>query len=266
MPRRAGVLTAVAAAGVLGVAGPAAADVTVTPPSAPGGSGQNVTFRVTNTDKTPITRVKVVLPKDTPVAEVYPLSVNDWAPQIENMTLGTPLTSVHSGTPVTETAASITWIAVRGKELAPGKSADLGVALGPLPQNVSRMTFQVVPTYANNAQGAPLPAATLALTPAEPGQETGHAHGGSGTASGTDATDAATIAALAEAADGGSGIWSIAGWVLAGLGVAAAAVMTIRNRRPGSTEKEDTEAEKKELVAAGPKVTAWSYRDAPDES
>ena len=106
IPRRAGVLAAAITAGVLGMAAPAMADVSIDPPSAPQGSGANVHFKVTNTGPSPITRVKLVLPADTPVAEVFPLSVDNWAPQITPLKLSTPLTSIHAGTPVTETAAA----------------------------------------------------------------------------------------------------------------------------------------------------------------
>jgi uncharacterized protein YcnI len=112
IPRRAGVLAAAITAGVLGMAAPAMADVSIDPPSAPQGSGANVHFKVTNTGQSPITRVKLIMPADTPVAEVFPLSVDNWAPQITPLKLSTPLTSIHAGTPVTETAAAITWIAV----------------------------------------------------------------------------------------------------------------------------------------------------------
>ena len=258
-------------AAVLGAAAPAAADVTVEPPSAPQGSGANVTFRVTNTAPKAITKVRVVLPKDTPIAEVFPLSVPDWAPQIENMKLAKPLTSVHGGAPVTETAAAITWIAMPGKALAPGKSADVAVALGPLPM-VSQMRFVVEPTYADGKPGPALPAATLTLTPAAEGQQApahaGTSHGGGAT--GADPDEARYAELVAQAEQGGS-FWSVAGWIVAALAGAAAVVAVLRGRRRGEPEPEadpddepdSTEPEAGEPVGAGAKVTSWSYRDGP---
>ncbi|MEV8503410.1 DUF1775 domain-containing protein [Actinoplanes sp. NPDC051475] len=260
--RRAGVLAATVAAGVLGIAAPAAADVTVSPPSVPQGSGQNLSFRVTNTARSPITRVKLVLPTDLPVAEVYPLSVPDWAPQIQGRKLETPLPSIHDGTPVTETTGSITWIAMPGKALPPGKSADLTVAIGPMPSTGASMSFTVQPTYADPAKGAPMPPVALALTPGD--GTTGHS-GHGGTTTDTDA-DAATFAALAEAADKGPGFWTIAGWVVAALAVAGAAIAILRSRRRPAAGAPPAEEENKQLVAAGaPRVTAWSYKDGPEE-
>ena len=263
--RRAGVLAAVVAAGVVGTAGPALADVTISPPSAPQGSGQNVHLAVKNTSTSPITKVKLVMPADTPVAEVFPLSVDDWAPQIEMTTLDTPLTSIHGGDPVTQTAASITWIAVAGP-LKPGRSADLAVALGPLPTTGS-MTFTVVPTYADGKVGPAMPPATMRLTPAQPGQAA-PAHGGHGTSGGS-ADDAAFAAVVADA-DDGPGFWSIAGWVVAGLALACAAALLLRGRRdPEEADAQDEPAdgdepaEAKEPVATGARITPWSYRDGP---
>ena len=267
--RRAGVLAATVAAGVLGLAAPAAADVTVSPPGVPQGSGQNLAFTVTNTGASPITRVKLVLPPELPVAEVYPLSVDDWAPQIEQKKLDAPLNAIHGGQPVTETAASITWIAMPGKALPPGRSADLTVAMGPMPTTSTTMSFAVQPTYADPAKGKPMPPVALSLTPAAPGQEAA-GHHGTTTTGGTSDADAATFAALAEAADDGPGFWTIAGWVVAALATAAGVVAVLRSRRRPAAEAPDAgpdgATEEKELATAGsgkPRVTAWSYRDGP---
>jgi hypothetical protein len=268
IPRRAGVLAATVTAGVLGMACPAMADVTVDPPSAPQGSGANVHFKVTNTAQSAITKVKLVMPADTPVAEVFPLSVDNWAPLITNRKLATPLTSIHGGTPVTETAASITWIAVKGKAIAPGQSADLAVALGPLP-TTSQIRFTVEPTYADGKTGPAMPPAMLTLTPAAAGQEaTGHSgHSGTGSTSGDSSADDAAFAAVVSQAEQGPGFWTIAGWVVAALAVAGAVVMMLRGRRrsaPSDTADEpDEPADDQEPVAAGTRVTAWSYKDGP---
>ena len=268
--RRAGVLAAAVAAGVFCAASPAAADVTVSPPSAPQGSGINVTFKVTNTAQSAITKIKLLLPADLPVAEVYPLSVDDWAPQITNRSLDTPLTSIHGGTPVTETASDITWTAMPGKALTPGKSTDLLVAMGPLPSS-AQMSFTLQPTYADPAKGVPLPPALLTLTPAVPGQAaaTHSEHSGTAATSTDDGTDAATFAALIDANDG-PGFWTIAGWVVAALVAAAGAVAFLRSRRrpaAPATEPDAAEPQDKELVGAAkaPRVTAWSYQDSPEE-
>jgi hypothetical protein len=236
MARRAGVLAVAALAGVLGAAGPAAADVVVNPASAPQGSGANLTFRVTNTGRSPITRVQLILPPDTPVAEVYPLSVDDWAPQITQRELRHPLTTIHSGTPVTETARDISWIAVPGRSIAPGRHADLGIALGPLP-TVSRMSFQVRATYAGGGAGPSMPPAVLTLTPAAGGRAPVHG-GHAATAAGGDAALPAVVAQ----ADSGRRWWSIAGWTGVALLAIGMLVAVRRSRR----------------------ASFWRYRDPPE--
>lgn len=268
IPHRAGVLAAAITAGVLGTAAPAMADVSIDPPSAPRGSGANVHFKVTNTGQSPITRVKLIMPADTPVAEVFPLSVDNWAPQITPLKLSTPLTSIHAGTPVTETAAAITWIAVNGKSIAPGGSADLAVALGPLPLT-SAMTFQLEPTYASGT-GPALPPALLTLTEAAPGAATGHTtHDGTGSEPAAGSEDAAFAAVVAQA-EQGPGFWSIAGWVVAALAVAGAVLAVLRGRHRATesgddepdddgTEDDEAAGEDKEPVTAGGKASNWRY-------
>jgi hypothetical protein len=273
--RRAGVLTAAAAAAVLGTAAPALADATVSPSSAVQGSGENLTFRVTNTEQSAITRVKLLLPADAPIAEVYPLSVDDWAPLITNRKLQTPLATIHGGTPATETAADITWIAMPGKSLAPGKSADLSVAVGPLP-TLSQMQFTIQATYANGTAGAAMPPVTLSLTPATAEQQAaahaGH-DAGTGTTADTSSADDSAFAAVV-AADQGPSLWSIAGWVFAALAGAGAIVAVLRGRRrsAGAEEAEPTtekpeQDETKEPVGAGAgkiRLSSWRYQDGPE--
>ena len=254
--RRVGVLAAAVATGVLCAASPAAADVTVSPPSAPQGSGVNVTFTVTNTARSAITKVKLLLPAELPVAEAYPLSVDDWAPLITNKSLAAPMDGIH-GEAITETAADITWTAMPGRALAPGKSTDLTVAMGPMPAS-AQMSFTLQPTYADPAKGAPMPPVVLTLTPAAPGQAPTHG-GHSGTTGTTDA-DAATFAALIDASDDGPGFWTSAGWVVAALASAAGVIALLRaRRRPVAAE--EPEAEEKELVGATSKNSNWRYQE-----
>jgi hypothetical protein len=267
LARRAGLPAAAAVLGVLAAA-PAFADVTVSPTTAVQGSGQNLTFHVTNTGTQPLHTVTLKLPDDTPVAEVYPLSVDDWAPKIEMRTLATPLATIHGGTPATETAKSITWLAVGGHDLKPGASADLPVAIGPLP-TLSTMQFTVVSTYANGQAGPAMPPAQLALTPDTTGQvAAGHAaHGGGAEAAqaadtGTTAEDAQFAAAVADATRGPS-IWSILGWVVAAGALIAGIVLMLRGRHRAA---EDDEPEDEDEGTPMTGSSAGPDGEADDES
>ncbi|RSM42179.1 hypothetical protein DMB66_55025 [Actinoplanes sp. ATCC 53533] len=305
--RRVSVLALAAAAGSLFVGSPALADASVNPASAPQQSGVNLTFRVTNTSlSAPITKVKVSLPVDMAVAEVYPLSVPDWAPQITQKRLAKPITTMTMGTPVSEVTSAITWTAVPGKTIAPGKSADLRVALGPLP-TTSTMSFLVEPTYAGGEAGPTIPPTVLRLTAPVPGQQPA-AQGHGGATSGTDtasAAEQAQFARLVADATAAPSPWTFAGWILAALCAAAAGVMVLRSRRrpaaaapatggpaattapagdpstaataatdtseaDGSTDLDGGDGSSRDPVtssATKTKITAWAYRDGPrDES
>jgi hypothetical protein len=74
---------------------------------------------------------------------------------------------------------------------------------------------------------------------------------------------------VAAQADEGPGFWSIAGWVVAGLALAGAAWLLLRGRREtGDEEPADGPADgdepADEPVAAGARITNWSYRDGPE--
>jgi hypothetical protein len=255
-------MTAVTAVGVLFAAGPAMADVTVNPASAPQGSGANLSFHVTNDGAAPISEVTLKIPADTPVAEVYPLSVDDWAPKITYQKLQVPLTTIHGGTPATEAAEAITWIAVNGTTIQPGQSADLTVAIGPMPA-LSTMRFMIETRYADGKTGPVMPA-TMALTPSNGGLPVSH-HGGTVTTeSDTTAAEEAVFAAFVSDAQQEDTSWlSISGWIVAALALAGAGWTMLRNRhRAAEDEKEPAEDEKepvedeKEPVGAG----RWSYK------
>jgi hypothetical protein len=170
--------------------------------------------------------------------------VDDWAPQITQQKLTHPLTTIHGGTPVTETAKDITWIAMPGKAIAPGGHADLSIALGPLP-TVSRMSFEMQATYADGKAGPAIPPVVLALTPAVAGQAPAHGHAGTATAG----SDDAAFAAAAASADRGPSWWSIAGWIAAALLAAGMVVAYLRSRRRGE-DPTDTNAEETNTPAS----------------
>jgi hypothetical protein len=265
--RRAGVPAVAAVIGAL-VAAPAFADVAVSPTTAVQGSGENLTFHVTNTGTGPLRTVTLRLPDDTPVAEVYPLSVDDWAPKIEMKTLATPLATIHGGTPATETTKAITWLAMPGHQLAPGKSADLSVAIGPLP-TLSTMQFTIASTYADGSPGPVVPPVSLTLTPGTPGQvAAGHDHAATPTAepagdtAASDEENAAFASAIADATRGPS-IWSIGGWVLAGLALLAGAIYFLRGRHRAEEDDEpDDEDEAHKAPAASAEPAGAKDEDA----
>jgi uncharacterized protein YcnI len=234
---RAAVVTlGAAAAGVLAFAAPAAADVAVTPSEAPKGGAAELAFSVPE-ERTGAytTKVELVAPEATPIAEIYPMSVDGWAPMITTRKLDQPIELIH-GTRTTEVPASIIWTRVGDAPAGPAEPTALTVSLGPMPQS-DRVTFTLVQTYSDGtvvrwtdqpADGAqaknPAPAVTLVdqAPGGDPQGADGHGADGHG-ASGHSAADAAAADAVPAAhtdTAGGNGTYGILG---AGLVVGLAA-------------------------------------------
>jgi uncharacterized protein YcnI len=200
-----------AALGAVMFAGPASAHVTVDPTQATQGDSANMTFRVYNENgAASTTKVEVYLPEATPVAEVYPLSIPDWAPTITMRTLSQPVTT-HHGTQITEAVSVITWTPMPGKEIKPGQAQQFPIALGPLP-DVDRLAFTVQQSYSDgtvvrSGAGSKETSPTITLVPATDAQQ-------AGTGSGNDAANPQP--ATNNGTGGGTRTLSLAGAALAG--------------------------------------------------
>jgi uncharacterized protein YcnI len=149
----AAVVLGAAAVGTLALATPAAAqpaaaDVTVTPSEATRGAPAELAFHVPpeRAGGYP-TQIELDAPEATPIAEIYPMSVDDWAPRIATRQLTRPVELIH-GTTTIEVVSAITWIRVADAPADPGKPIELRVSLGPMPQ-ADRVVFTVVQTYSD---------------------------------------------------------------------------------------------------------------------
>jgi uncharacterized protein YcnI len=128
--------------------GVAAADVTVTPSTGAQGSALKLVFTVSeNRPPAHTVKVELRLPQATPVAEVYPLSVPDWAPRIITRELDRPIRTLHGGG-TTQVVSSITWIRVKPPSAGATSSSELPLSLGPLP-TTDRLVFTVIQTYSD---------------------------------------------------------------------------------------------------------------------
>lgn len=244
--RRAGLVLAAAVAGALAWPGAAlAADVTTTPTQANQGDAVEVTFVVPEERPGAHTeKIEVKLPPDAPIGEVYPLSVDGWAPLITSRDLDAPVAGIHAPSVTTVTAA-VVWTRAAGKP-QPGP-ARLALAMGPLPQT-DRMSFEVVQTYSDGTvvrwadpAGGAHPAPTLALLPAAPGAATGHGHGGPDAAPAAGGDEAA---ADPGAADGGpSADVLLGGGLLIGLGGGALVGWAVSRGRHRAEPADDVESD-----------------------
>jgi uncharacterized protein YcnI len=204
-----------AIAGTFAFAAPAAADVNVSPQQLARGGGAELTFTIP--EERPgayTTKVELDLPESTPVAEMYALSVDAWAPDTVMRKLDHPLDLIHGSSATNEVPASMTWTYVADAPPATPKPFDLRVALGPMPQ-ADQMAFTLVQTYSDgtvvryadapgaNGEKADHPAAVVKLSGDAPaGAVHGDEHGGD-PASGDDTTP---VAQTAKTDDGGYGV------------------------------------------------------------
>ncbi|MET7947829.1 DUF1775 domain-containing protein [Micromonospora sp. NPDC005324] len=277
--RRIVAATAVTAAGLLLWPGTAyAADVTTTPTEARQGDAVRLEFSVPEERAgTKTNQIEVRLPADAPIAEVYPMSVNGWAPRISSRTLDKPVAGIHSSGVSTVTTA-VTWVRVGASDPGPAR---LALSMGPMPQ-AERLTFEVVQTYADgtvvrwaDATG-PHRAPALTLLPAAPGAAGPAAHGGhAGPAAGAPpAADNGVDAAppgRSGGADEGSADRMLAAGLLAGLGGGAAIgwlVSRWRRRDPGEAAAlaevtgDPDEAEKRDEAATLAEITGRADKTA----
>ncbi|HSA53621.1 MAG TPA: YcnI family protein [Yinghuangia sp.] len=240
--RRATVLAAVSAAGVLGLAAPASAHVTVQPGQAEQGGYAAVSFRVPNENDTAgTTKLEVTLPEDKPLTSVRTRPLAGWTATIEKRPLATPITS--HGRQITEAVSKVTWTANPGVRINPGQFEDFEVSMGQLPTDTDTLIFKALQSYDNgevvrwidlpNPDGSEpdKPAPTLKLVPASD-TESGASPAPSGSAGADPAAGQVTVSAASEdTSDSTARTLGIAGLVVGVLGLAVGAFGIIRGSR-----------------------------------
>jgi len=219
--RRIATVSAIAAAGVLLLAGPASAHVTVQPSTAvKGASDQTFSFRVPNEkDNASTTELQVYFPTATPIASVLVAPTPGWKATITNVKLATPIQTDDGA--ITDAVSEITWT---GGSIAPGYYQDFTVDMGQLPSNTGSLTFKALQTYSdgtivrwiqNEVPGQPEPA-----NPAPVLTLTNAAGSGSGTSTPPPAPTKATAAATSSDSDTTARVLGGIGVVIGLLGVA----------------------------------------------
>lgn len=144
--RRLAVPAALAAGGVLLVAGPASAHVTVQPGQAAAGSADQVfAFRVPNESDTASTvKVDVFFPSDHPIASALVGTVPGWSSEVRTTKLAQPIQTDDGQ--VTEAVSEIVWT---GGKIAPGQYQDFTVDFGQLPKDAKQLVFKTLQTYSD---------------------------------------------------------------------------------------------------------------------
>lgn len=236
--RRAAVVTALAAAGVLTTAGAAFAHVTVHPGSYPKGATDGVlTFRVPNEEDTAATtKVQVFLPTDHPVLGVLVTPQDGWTAQVTTTKLKTPV-KTDDGT-ITDAVSEITWT---GGRIRHGQYQDFDVAFGQLPDDTDQLSFKTLQTYsdgnvvrwieqpqkAGDEPDNPAPVLQLTAKGSAEGSEPAAAATSSAPAGDKAGTTTVKSASSADSTARGLGI---AGLVVGVLGLAAAGFAIARGR------------------------------------
>jgi uncharacterized protein YcnI len=145
--RTVAVTTFAVLAGILLLAGPASAHVTVSAPGAtPGGGDQQITFRVPVEEDSATVGVTVAFPLNEPIASVDVVPVAGWTNTEKTVKLKKPIKTDDG--PITDAVSQVTWKAQPGQGLQPGEAGLFNVLAGQLPDAHS-ITFKAVQTYAN---------------------------------------------------------------------------------------------------------------------
>jgi uncharacterized protein YcnI len=210
------------------------ADVSVDPNVAPRGGAAELTFRIT--EERPganTTSVQLIPPTDTPIAEVYPMSVAGWAPITATKKLPKPVELIH-GAQTTSIVTSVTW--KRSTSAPEASEVLLTVSLGPMPET-DRTTFTIVQTYSDGTvvrwgEGSS-PGAVVNLVTAPEAAAGGH-HSDS-TQPQADAAE--EVIAVEEESSGQPWLlWVLGGALLLGLAFAAEGFVLFEfDRRPQPT-------------------------------
>ena len=130
--------------GLLALAEPAAARVSIVPGAVKGGGTETFAVRLANERQdTSSNRFELVFPKDIPISSVEVVPVEGWTATVHQRRLARPVEV--DGQVVREVAASIVW---EGDRVGPGQYEQFLVTLGPLPRD-GVLAFAATQTYTN---------------------------------------------------------------------------------------------------------------------
>lgn len=234
--------------GLIALGPAAAADVNLSPAQAEQGGAAALTLEVRNDRPGVFTKkVEVQFPQETPIAEIYPVSVDNWAPLATSREASEPLQGIHSSEVTTITSA-ITWIRADDAPKAP-EVEKLNLELGPMPQ-VDNLTLTVIQTYSDGkTQRWSGPTAASAGVAAGPGTVL-HLVPAAAAATEAPSEEAAAPAASGEGRTGAQ-LGLIGAGIVAGVLISALAVVTIGSKsRSRADHSSDSESEEKEDVVA----------------
>jgi uncharacterized protein YcnI len=137
-----------AAAMLVGLAGPASAHVTIDPGSAPQGGEITLGFRVPNEMAAAnVTQVQIAFPTDHPLLGVETEPIAGWMSKVTEVKLNPPVQTDDG--PVSQAASQITWTAASGGGTGPGQFQEFRVLVQRLPSNIDQVAFPTIQTYSD---------------------------------------------------------------------------------------------------------------------
>ena len=144
---RAGIVTAVGAGVVLGLAGTAFAHVTVSPDTAPKGGDATVALQVPNEkDNANTVGLEIDLPVDKPIAAVDTQPIAGWTAVSTTSKLATPIKSDDGD--VTQAVTKVVWTAGPGGGIKPGQFQQFFISLDSLP-DAGSIEIKALQTYSD---------------------------------------------------------------------------------------------------------------------
>ncbi|MFI9204138.1 YcnI family protein [Streptomyces sp. NPDC053048] len=239
---RTSLVAALAAGGVLLLAGPASAHVSVQPGTAEKGGYSTIAIKVPN-EKDDASTVKLELSLDPkhPLVSVMPQAVPGWEVKVEKTKLDKPV-QMHGKT-INEAVSKVTW---SGGKIEPGQFQQFPLSVGKLPTDADELVFKALQTYSDDdvvrwidaskpgGHEAEHPAPVLKLIDkaAAPGsKDAADAKGDKGTEAEAAAATTETSADAGGGSDTTARVLGVAGIVA---GVAGVAFGVLAGRRRGS--------------------------------
>ena len=221
--------------------GVAKAHVTVQPPEITQGSYTKLTFRVPNElPDASTTGLRVQLPPDSPFASVSVKPKTGWTVTTTDANLATPTTN-DDGETVSTYVSEISWT---GGEIKPGEFDEFEVSVGPVPDDVTELSFPTIQIYSNGEQVAWIdkptadgeegehPAPTVTLVAASGDDE----HGAATTATTAVSASAESASATTDDNDDTAKGLAIVAIVVGGLAIVLAIVaIATRPKKPTSS-------------------------------
>lgn len=148
--RRFGIALVSIAVVLVALAAPAAAHVTINPPTVAKGAVATIAFQVPNEkDNLTTNQVQVKFPDDHPIADAQVQALPGWTVTVKKKTLATPI-KTDEGDTLTQGIDTITWVANDKKGYGDSQFQQFFVSMA-VPSDADSLSFPTVQTYSDGS-------------------------------------------------------------------------------------------------------------------